>query len=464
VRAEAALAALAALERAVASRAREVDADIASARGLLREKSVRLRYKTESETMPIRIQLASYYVKSKDLELAARQLRAVLRIDPANVSARYLLGSVYRWQGRWAEAQDAFYAVYLADPGYEQAAAFYNGIALEKAASASSSVGFSIDSGRSAWSFSSGYSAHLGQGMRLDALLDASFAHARDAAWGEASWGVQRLKLGLELDMGDAKASPFAGVALTGDSILGALDPPSFASGFGDFGKTRPFAGVDLALRLGEAARFSASYAYGPWLESLSSYGEAVMAHDAELNLSLDPGAIGFLDFLGMRLYGRNASIEDGADILTALASVDLYLYRGGNPYSAISIGAQAIWQDSVLDPRAGAATRYWRPDQVLTIEGVASYGLWGAKGLGLSAQIKAGAYLDEALGPSPESLLKLGAYLGLEYSSELARVALVADFSGTRPFDLGSAFVYSSLALRLEGSVKLPNYLVRRE
>ena len=98
-----------------------------------------------------------------------------------------------------------------------------------------------------------------------------------------------------------------------------------------------------------------------------------------------------------MRLYGRNAYIEDGADILTALANIDIFMYRGGNPYSAFSVGAQALWQDSVMVPRLGSATRYWRPEQVLSIEGSATYGIWGSKGFGLSAQLKAGSYLDKA-------------------------------------------------------------------
>ncbi len=69
----------------------------------------------------IRAKLMDLSLRSRDPKLAARQLEAVIRDNPIEVRAYYLLGSVAYDEKRYAAAADYFNKALLLDPAYEPA-------------------------------------------------------------------------------------------------------------------------------------------------------------------------------------------------------------------------------------------------------------------------------------------------------------------------------------------------------
>ena len=68
-----------------------------------------------------KVQRAGVISWKKDLERAERELREVIKQDPANAEGLLALGEVLEWRGRFKEAKNAYRDLLLADPGNQAA-------------------------------------------------------------------------------------------------------------------------------------------------------------------------------------------------------------------------------------------------------------------------------------------------------------------------------------------------------
>jgi len=71
--------------------------------------------------MAARSKLAELYLRAGDRKRAAEQLEAILRDDPTNVQANFILGNIAFEEKRTGQARDYFARTILLNPGFEQA-------------------------------------------------------------------------------------------------------------------------------------------------------------------------------------------------------------------------------------------------------------------------------------------------------------------------------------------------------
>ncbi|MBF9016440.1 MULTISPECIES: tetratricopeptide repeat protein [unclassified Oceanispirochaeta] len=122
------------------SESEELTDSLGSMYKALDQQLVRQIYYYEQDTYLLRYSLGEYYLDMEQNIKAVRQFERVLAMDPWNISANYKLGIVSQRAGDWSRAMDQYKKVYYQNPGYENAAYYYNQLARQNADSVSVSA------------------------------------------------------------------------------------------------------------------------------------------------------------------------------------------------------------------------------------------------------------------------------------------------------------------------------------
>jgi tetratricopeptide (TPR) repeat protein len=470
-----------------------IDADRASARALLSAKMVRNIYRLETDTYLIRNQLADYYVAAKEFDPAVYQLSMVLKIDPANIQARYSLGTIYQRRGDWREAGEAFKTVYAADPGFDSVLSLYNRLAEDHAPAFGTQFSYLADYLRTKWRGEADFQHELSDSITFKADYAAEFTRMvqgspyLSADYDHLYYESHDVSAGLALKpFPTSGTQSFTVTPAVGDQIFGnglivndntksysdALIPKAATIGdyFPVLRADLPYVRVDSALKAFDYFRLNGQYRYGVYQDSFYPGLDPLYAQTLEMNAAFDPGIIGIpvLDRTAFRLYGKGDLIASGDLIYTGLGEVTAYLIKGGSPYTLLYLIGDFTAQDDLrpgLGSSSSEATAYWKPNAVTVAEGGLGYATWlGMKGggvFGISLQAKAGRY-EEASWTSPVPYLKLEGIGNLELTVRNLTATLGFDLVGTRKtYEPWGTWTYWSSFTRLGVSIKLPDYLV---
>jgi cytochrome c-type biogenesis protein CcmH/NrfG len=468
--AQAAAADLDFILRPAAAARKDAESMLAAMHALYSRGLVRAFYSFESNTVSMRNELGDYYVTQEDLQSAIAQFRKVLAIEPGDLEAQFRLGKICQWNRDWRAAMDAFKTVYSADPYYENVAALFNQVSRDHADSLDSTTSFFSDTSRVQWRMEASFT-HLINSvfgltaeyrtdqMRIDRIVD-SFTD-------RSAYQVQDLSLGLPVDLYpvNLKITPRVGGCLMGNGLFTRLDStvgtwPAPGDAFGLY-SVEPYGQADVSLGIANALYLTSTLRYGRYAETFDPLRTPVYDGSVEANLAVPFSFINAwpLRDTSLRVYGKLDCLAGPAldflnAIYTGVGELTVYLIKGGDPYTVITLIGNATYQDSY----AYEPYQYYSPLSELTIGGSLMGSMWigvgGGATLGVSLRAYGGAYQQRLLSGSPVLYWKLEGEADLTLTRGNSAWTLTGFYNTTIPES------YWSFLVRFGCSIKLPTIL----
>ncbi len=386
-------------------------------------------YLFDTGTYLTRYQIGEYYLSLEEYQEAARQFRAVLRIDPFNANARFRLGSVKQLDGDWSGAMADYLQVYYADPGFENVRQLYNQLARENASVLQIQAQSLADSSR--WSNSMSFSLDSPISTVLGFTADYSLRDIRlhkPSGAGEqpvtSSLHSANISLPVNLRFFATEISPKAGITLSNRIFLDEFSDvpaPVLPENLLEPLELSPRFGLSTATQLG-AVNIALDYQWYRMEDSFFFGRDAALAHSASATLGTyfgfpnrrDLNSFGTRSFLNGRYVlqeGQNANI-----LYTLVQEIVLSTHLADNPWTNLDFVVSGSFETS----SDGARSDYYAPENVLVGKfsmNLASWigGLSNNRVLGLMPRLSVG-YFGERLGSdSPGSSLLLDAAFKFE-------------------------------------------------
>jgi len=388
---------------------------------LLYRRMIRMLYDYEEKTYLTRNELGDFYLNQKKLDDAIKQFKHVLAIEPNNISAIYRIGTVYQWNNNWSKAMQYYKRVYKIDPLYENTASLYNSLARQHADAVGFSSYYLADSSRIQWHAEASYkgliNSLLGFNLSYDTDNIRILRSFGDDASGttvyyenHSSYQTHEVSAGIPVNLFfmNLKLTPIAGATLLSNELYYKeqqnISSPhvSEADSFGSY-TVEPFFGAAASLGLGKFLYLTGNYRYGRYPETFAPTRDNILDNSGDLNVSLSLSSLDvpIIRDTSFRTYGKADILSDGNNIYTGVQEMYINLFKGGNPYSLISLAGNFTIENS-LKPED---YNYYTP--VGIVMGGASLtsstwiGIGDEKVLGLSLRAYGGTYQENIFEPS---------------------------------------------------------------
>ncbi|NOY07648.1 MAG: hypothetical protein GXP33_02270 [Spirochaetes bacterium] len=464
---------------------REINSRLKLLHGLLYQRMVRTFYHYEENTYLIRNELGGYYLNQKKLNDAIRQFKHVLAIEPNNISAIYRIGTVYQWNNNWSKAMQYYKRVYKIDPLYENTASLYNQLARKHSNALRFSTYYLADSSRIQWHAHAGYNGLLNSFLGFNLSYNTDNIRILKSLADDSSGSVQyytnhsayqtheiSAELPLDLYFMNLKLTPFAGSTLLSNELFyksqqGVSEPADSKDNFGSYAE-EPFFGLKSALGLGKFLYLTGTYRYGRYPETFAPTRKSIYDNSAEMNISLSLSSldIPLIQDTSFRTYGKADILGDGNSIYTGVQEIYINLFKGGNPYSLITLSGNFTMQHSLRNEKYN----YYSPVGVIiggaSLTGSTWIGIGESNVLGLSLRGYGGTYQENIFDPAQtKRRLKLEGEVNINLTSGSGYYYLGAMANGTYCYNSPDAadlntWDYWSLYFKLGYTAKLPNLL----
>jgi len=436
------------LEEEAPEQQKIVEKDLQNLHTLLNEKMVRSIYYFQEATFNLRNELGDFYLQEQELELAIRQFREVLAIDPWDISAVSRLGQVYEWYGNWSQALKNYKRVYYADPLYENVTHRYNNLARNYADSLAFS-GYALADTTSLIYHSEASFVNLLNSIwsyKLKLQTDTVRIFKPTAPLDPSTHLVSELSLSVPINLyfWKLEVTPLAGAC-----FLNTLDTADAITG------VEPHLGMEVKLNPNPYLFFTGAYSFERQPETIAPERPQILSHSGELDITTMLAFIKHPLFRdsSLRTYARIELLTDSNRLTTFSQSFFLGLLDLEKPAINLKLSANILYQDSSFDEER----YYYSPRQVLLATGgvlLSSYHpLNEENALGLSFRAAGGSYMEEL----SSATFQMDLEANINYYRGNSVYNLGAAFSGLPV----SQWDYWSLVLRVGYSAKLPRLLV---
>ncbi len=348
----------------------------------LSKRLVRAYYSSQESSYLLRGELGDFYLRNDEQDKAIVQYRQVLAIDPNNVSAIYRLGTVYQWKKDWSEAMSAYEKVYKSDPGYENTASLYNGLARQFADEVTINANSLTEPSRLLIKANADYWKYINSFLKIGAGYDLDYIQFT-RTWDTPqyyAYTVHGISLGMLFDIFsiNLKINPTAGVNVTLKDYfyknweVPQTFPPQYnAFMFMDAMDYSPFASLDFSLGLGDVLSVFGTIGYRQYFDTFAAH--VPDADEIWLNSSLFVN----LNFLkaypyregSIRMYANIDWLDDYNKIFNPGIDVNMPLIGIDNPNIVFSLAGSGSYQNTIGDWNVG---KYYKPKEVYQVNGQA--------------------------------------------------------------------------------------------
>ncbi|GEM_PF-1056822 len=451
---------------------------------MLYKKLVRTFYRYEQNTYLIRNELGGFYLNEKRLEEAISQFKHVLAVEPNNLSAIYKIGTIYQWNRNWYRAMQYYKRVYDMDPLYENTSSLYNQLAKAHSPSVDFQTYYLADSSRIQWHGEASYKGWLTSilGLELNYSTDnirikrtySPTSAPSNTYISHSSYQTNQVLAGIPIDLYfmNLKVTPRAGGTLLANELYytdeeNSLTPLNGRDNFGYYA-VEPLFKVDSSLSLGKYIYISGSYFNGRFAETFDPARTPVYENSGEASIST---SFSFLDYpvirdSSLRTYGKVDILSDSNQIYTGVGELYMYLFKGGNPYTVVSLSGNLTYQDSLKEE----SFNYYTPIEVLIGGGNLTVSTWIGIGngnvLGLSLRGYGGTFQEKILQPGEaKRRIKAEGEADINLTSGNGYYYIGGVVNGTYCYqapspDLINKWDYWSFYLKIGYTAKLPNLL----
>lgn len=394
---------------------------------ILYKRLVRKFYTLETNTYLLRYELGKYYIAEERYLEATEQLEKVLAIDPWNIDAQFRLGVVRQRYGDWKGAMRRYRNIYLQDPSYPNAAAYYNQLARQHPDVFTMQSKLLGDSSRIS------FSSDLSFGSSITSSLAWEGAYAFDGirlykTYGNedpSSYQIHRAEIRLPVDLYfiDLTLTPGAGLYFSSDlfreNSLSTSEELLRMGYFLTLWQVSPvlFGNITFAP---ENLTLSAGYSWGPIEETFTPGRTLIRSHEISFSAyaSLQGLDLPAFQYSSARINGTLDFAEDTNIIGTAVEEFNFGIHLFDSPWTTLIISETLSFEHSGI-PSHTDDNGYYAPDSVLLFKGGLSASTWipmlNQSVLGIILGASAGGYWEKLASDSPEP----GA-LQLEFSGRL--------------------------------------------
>ncbi len=451
---------------ASSGRVGELEKTTEALRSILKKEMERTFFDLQEKTLLLRFELGDYLLSSNRLVEATRQLRHVLAIDPANLSALYKLGVVRQLYGDWYEAMEFYRRVYGLDPAFERTAIYHNQLARLHPNLLETEVKSFADTSRLTITAEGSYTQAFSSTTSLKTLFRTeSLRMYKQTLWDTASTHqLHTLIFSVPLNFYDLNMgfTPRLGVDVTtsaydnpgGYTDTGTPSLPWFLSTYKGF----PNAGLDARISVKDFTILP-SYTFGRERDTFIPGRPHVAKNQVEITLqkpfSFDSRG---LTQIYSRTYGSISFLSDGNRKGTALQDTSLYFHVADNPWTTLGLSTVLVFEHAEKHPDP---EQYYAPDGVFVIKagplGSTYIPLGGGRVLGFVLQTLTGLYREKGFSSSPEDKFYIEGILRAELT--LDSTVLYCSVYGSGAFPTSTPD-YWSMQVQLGVSQKLHRLL----
>ncbi len=407
------------MKRKADEKAKTMQQDLDQLHKVLYNRMVRSFFLLESDTYLLRYELGKYYLEEEMYPEATAQFKKVLEIDPWNIDAKFRLGVVRQQYGDWAGAMKRYKAIYVQDPFYPNAAAYYNQLARQHPDSFTFASSLLADTSR-IW-----FEGELSLTTPVTTLLSWTGIYSFDAYRLYKTFSTEdpsahqlhglSLELPIDLYFIDLTLTPGAGIILSSelfqDGILSTSSDPLTMGYFLSLWNIAPV--VTGSLRFTpDYAGVTLNYRWQPMEETFVPGRSLLQEHFFELSgfYSLQGLEPPFLRFSSARVYGSLEIINDGNVIAAGLEEINFGIHLFDRPWTTLSIiqnvnfehSSHSSWQND---------NGYYAPDSVLSVKGGLVFSSWlnllRGNSLGISLSAYIGSYWERLATTKPPAGLQ---------------------------------------------------------